>query len=909
MRRALMGVAVLALVWMADAGAAEEATRQWFRPDPAAPRRCVVARVIPSAGRVVGLLEWVEAHLTGDDERVDPAQCELLLRGPDGPVAGELSRAGRKLKFVPMGTGRIELTDPAVVREGENFTVKFTGRTIAADGRTGPDGQAWQWTLDGGEQGGGRFELYRPSSEVVYARYQGHTHAIAGVRGTPGNGGGATSGGTSGGGGEHTLTMTLAEPHPDRPAKMPTFWDMSPATIHRFIVSPLAPGKYTATVVAKDRNGKEVGRKDVPIFVDPQLENQFRATLASDGYYNVCQQGQSPQIKATVVNATAAAMNVRPVIEITDYWENVSRLEAEANVVPAGESGSWTLVWNTPASGWYLWHLRIESADGSKVLTEVEKTAAILPKAEDRILGVSPFESVHNQDYLNGAFGEDPDHLLHNLQLAGIQSVHNLVPSKAGDAVRRKYGLQPGVDAYTGPVLHGTNWNDPPGALAQMKTNARAAAEQNIPGAHYSCGDEINTFGTYNYSIWAAGQKLNALYIRQLDPTATFSLTQAGASLDLDLPSEMAQRGAWPYIDFLNIHFYYEDTAVLTHMLDCHAWLFRLYGERPMKLGLWNTAAPAAPTPLSQHPFEPSYLNSLRTQAARGVRQRTYIRRYPWVETIWHWNGYDWRDTAHHAMLFWNKTPKPLFVATSVVTWKLGGARHVGTLEHESVTLDAFDRAGHTVIVVTGGDGDVALGGFDGPVQVTNIMGHTRTVAADGALHVRLDSQYPLFIEPANGRALLEQAADNTTRKRQAEDYWRQHLAVLYAGPGRGTRRGEIVIPAGTSYDLPLWIINEGTRPIRGRLAFSNEVVEHPWYGGTQVTMQVEPGKESFTIAPGKQVLIPCKIAAKPTAQTHNATFRTQLYIQDGPQRTFIDPIRIDAIIVAAPKPGGDASE
>lgn len=105
----------MCLLCAADAGAAEDAPAPRFRPK-AAPRRHAVARVIPSAGRVVGLLEWVEAHLSGDDGRVAPTQCELSLRGPHGPVAGTLSREGRKLKFVPTGTGRIELTDLAVVR-------------------------------------------------------------------------------------------------------------------------------------------------------------------------------------------------------------------------------------------------------------------------------------------------------------------------------------------------------------------------------------------------------------------------------------------------------------------------------------------------------------------------------------------------------------------------------------------------------------------------------------------------------------------------------------------------------------------------------------------------------------------------------------------------------------------------
>ena len=854
-----------------------------------APRRNAVARVIPSAGRVVGLLEWVEAHLAGDDERLDPTQSELLLRGPDGPVAGALTREGHKLKFVPAGTRRLELSDPAVVRAGEGFTVTFEGNTIAADARVGPDGQAWRWALDGDDANGGRFDLYRPSGQVGYARYQGHTLPIAGV--------------ADAGDGEHTLTLVPAEPHPDRPAKMPTFWDMAGAMIHRFIVSPLAPGEYTATVVTRDSEGQELARRDVPLFVDPVLARQIRATLASDGYYNVSKQGHSPQIEVAVVNDTSAPANVRPVIEITDYWENVAQLQAESRLIPAGAAADWSITWTTPSGGWYLWNLRIESADGTKLLREVERTAAVLPAAEDRILGVPPYESVHNQDYLNGAYGEDPEHLLHNLQLAGIQGVHNRMPSRDNDTARLKYGLQPGVDAYTGPVQHHTNWLDVRSTIAKMKQDAKAAAENNIPGGLYSCGDEINTFGTYNYSIWAAGQKLNALYVRRVDPQARFAPTQSGASLDLDLPSEMALRGAWPYVDFLNLHFYYEDTAALTHMLDCHAWLSRLYGEKPMVLGLWNTAAPAPPTPLSQHPFEPIYLSSLRNQASRGVRQRTYIRRYPWVETIWHWNGYDWRDTAHHAMLFWNKTPKPLFVATAVVSWKLGGVQHVGTLTQGPVILDVFDRAGQAVIVVTGGEGDVALDGFQGPVEVTNIMGHSRALAADGTLRLHLDPQNPLFIEPADGGALLARAADSTQRQRAAEAYWRKHLAVLYTGHGRGTRRGEIIVPAGTTHDLAVWVINEGARPVRGSLAFSAEVVEHRWYGGAQATLHIEPGKEQFTVGPGQQALIPCKLSAAAEAQTYNATFRTQLYIHDGPQRIFIDPIRIDAIIVATPKP------
>ena len=44
-------------------------------------------------------------------------------------------------------------------------------------------------------------------------------------------------------------------------------------------------------------------------------------------------------------------------------------------------------------------------------------------------------------------------------------------------------------------------------------------------------------------------------------------------------------------------------------------------------------------------------------------------------------------------------------------------------------------------------------------------------------------------------------------------------------------------------------------------------------------------------------------LTAAPDAETYNATFRTQLYIHDGPQRIFIDPVRIDAIIVATPTP------
>ena len=70
-----------------------------------------IASIIPGQGRVVGLLEWIEAESTKElAEKIDPDRCEIILEGPDGRISGELEYSKARLKFVPAGTRRVNMT-------------------------------------------------------------------------------------------------------------------------------------------------------------------------------------------------------------------------------------------------------------------------------------------------------------------------------------------------------------------------------------------------------------------------------------------------------------------------------------------------------------------------------------------------------------------------------------------------------------------------------------------------------------------------------------------------------------------------------------------------------------------------------------------------------------------------------
>ena len=57
----------------------------------------------------MGLLEWIQAHPTLKRPQLDPAKCELIPKGPHGPVLGKLTRQGGRMKFVPDGTLKLKL--------------------------------------------------------------------------------------------------------------------------------------------------------------------------------------------------------------------------------------------------------------------------------------------------------------------------------------------------------------------------------------------------------------------------------------------------------------------------------------------------------------------------------------------------------------------------------------------------------------------------------------------------------------------------------------------------------------------------------------------------------------------------------------------------------------------------------
>jgi len=288
-------------------------------------------------------------------------------------------------------------------------------------------------------------------------------------------------------------------------------------------------------------------------------------------------------------------------------------------------------------------------------------------------------------------------------------------------------------------------------------------------------------------------------------------------------------------------------------------------------------------------------LSRLQDQAIHGFEQRIICRRYPWVKRIWHWNAYDYFECPHHSILFWDKTPKPLYVAIATMTWKLGGASYVGSLDVPGgVQAEVFDRRGQAVIALwSDRPRSIALRNVRGTATITNIMGQSKSRQARGTLRLTATPEPVLVDVPGN--ALLDQAYANAERLRQAEEYWRQHAIVVLSGPGRGTR-SEAILPAGDTLPLELWIANEGDEAMRGRMSLAREAREGDWYSPRTSVLD---GAQSFELEPGQQAKLTFRITANDNAGTFNLTLRTKTYLQIDGQEIFLDPSTIDIIVVA----------
>jgi len=841
-----------------------------------------IEAIYPSQNRVVGMLEWVQADL---GEAVDPAKCELILVGPDGKVPGKLSVNGRRLKFVPDGAGRIEMGAPAVTRADGGMVVKFVGTSIGAGVIQGPDGNAWQWRVDDSGPTG-RFDLYLPSKRVGYRRYSEHTQTIVGGL-EPG---------------EHRLTITPTKADSASLTPPGAYWIHS--RMPWFVTSTLRPGAYTATVVAKTSDGAESGRKVQRFYVDPVLTRDVTAHIETGHFGNVVLHGDDPQLRVVISNATTAPLELTASVEVMDFRGETKLIEGPTTSVLPDDSQTQSLLWPNPGVGWYLCTLRVTTPNDGKVVVATPVTVAILPAAPDRIVGAAPLEGVFDRG-LNGALEEDPekplqfsyhapDNHLSLYRKAGIQYIHGPISRTPEFLARtRKYGLEVGV-ADLGLGIR--EFDSPELAKAMSGFEARAATEikRFAPATSYQYGgDEANTFRSTSYQVWAAAQKVNYLALKRLDPNSQISTGQVGAWHDLDFFLGMAEQGAWPYIDFLNIHLYFPPEK-LRHSLDLYAWMFRQVGVKPVTLGLWARSGKTPANPESPFPFNDRYLAQLRAQAVAGFKQRVILRRYPWVNKYWHWNAYDYFECPDHSILFWDKTPKPLLAAIAALTWKLNGAAYVGPLDtgDSRISADVFDRRGQAVVAVwSESPRELVVDEVKGKVQVTDIMGRTSTVEADGELKLSVTPE-PILVE-VPGHTLLDQARSDADQLRQAEQYWRRRAIVFKAGAGRGTR-SEAILAAGDTLPLDIRIINAGDRTLRGRMAMARETRQGDWYGPT---VSVLDGFQPFELEPKEQASLVFRVSAKEDAGTSDLTLRTLGYVQSDSRQVFLDPTTINIIV------------
>ncbi len=857
-----------------------------------------VAAVIPSASRIVGFLEYVDVNLVPqiDGVDVDPSLSQIIVEGPDGLVPcrifdkksniavipwmmegdEDVKLIGQRLKAVPAGNKLVKPTS----RHGHDITIHFTGTSVAAEVINGPDGRTYDWTVDDAHTG--RFDLYLPTKWSGYGRFDAFRDRQLLVTGLPN--------------GDHVLKMGLGEPNPDAKPFSKAFW--IEASVRNFYASQLVPGKYNVTVIARSTDGKELGQQQTHFFLDPELATGLRAYVHSSGYANIFEQGASPQWTVTASNTTDQQHVIEPTIELTDFWGQTQELSALARPVKPGATQTWDLTWPKPESGWYL--CRMIARTGDKILTIREQTTSIVPqKAKERVLGSTPMEAVFDRG-INGVMDETPEQLWRIYQFGGIEADHLALHPTAENVERAaKFDFIPGL-AHGGGGYVTRDWSDVPKAVTRTREHPNKYARQYVKGWRHTVDDEANTFAPTSYQNVSAGQRIAAMALHQIDSDAELTPTQVGAWHDLDIYFEMYMQGAWPDVHYLNTHVYFQDPEWLLDGLNLYEWMQRKIPQRPMILGLWNTAVNSASNPVSPYPFDDRFVSVMYDQAIRGFHQRRYIRRYPWVERHWHWNAYDYFECPHHSILFWNKTAKPIYNVISTMTWKLNGSKYVGPLNlPDNVKADVFGRDGKAIITLWSDEPRrVTLDGISGPVQVTDLMGRTRTVSSS-TFDVGVEA---IYLEP-RGTVYLEQAATLAQNLKDEQAYWNRHAIVVVEGPGRGPRK-EMLLPAGENKELRIWIANEGDRPVTGRMTLARETSEGFWYGG--VLEVPEDHRKDFTfdaqrfeVQPGEQVSVTFTIGVRPNRNTRNVTLRTKTYIQVGQQEVFLDPATINMIVVA----------
>ena len=843
--------------------------------------------ILPSENRVVGLLEWVQADLRADPAgEIDPAKCEIMLEGPQGRVSGSTTVAGRRLRFVPSGTQRIASDAPGAARGGAERVVSFEGTSIGAAVIQGPDGGAWDWRVDDGEATG-RFDLYLPSTRVGQRRYAERTRPITGGLAP----------------GAHRLSLTPTEAHPSAMTPEAAFWIH--ARLGGFVTSSLQPGVYTANFVARTRDGAERGRVTRRFRVDPQRVRDVRAYLESGHFGNVWVTGQDPMWRAVIQNGGSAPLKAGLEVAVRDFRGGSSLIAGPAVSVPPGAERTAALPWPEGPPGWYVCALRLTTAAGREVLAADPVTAALLPDPAGRVADTTPVEGVFDRG-LNGALGEDPDrplafsyHLpdshLSLYRKAGIAYVHGPIARTPALLQRaRRQGIELGVADF-GLSIREFESPEAADALATFGQRAGRDIKRFAPGSGFQFGhDEANTFHGASYQVWAAAQKVNHLTLKAIDPQSRVTAVQAGAWHDLDFFLGMAEQGAWPFIDFLNIHLYFPPER-LRHALDLYAWMFRRLGAKPVTLGLWALSGKNHADPECAFPFGDAYMAQLRAQACDGFRQRVILRRYPWVTRTWHWNAYDYFECPHHSILFWDKTPKPLLAAVATLTLKLNGAGHVGALEtgDDQVNVDVFEREGRAVLAVWASrPRPLNLDGVQGEVAVTDIMGATTRVTAAGRLTLNATPEPVLVQVPGDG--LLKRARSDADHLRRATARRRRHAIVYKAGTGRGTRT-ETILPAGATLPLEMRILNAADEPLRGRMALARETRQGDWYGPT---IRVLNGFQPFDIEPRGQVSLVFRVSAAEEAVTSNLTLRTLGYVRVGTREAFLDPTTVDVILL-----------
>ncbi len=874
-----------------------------------------VAEVIPSVGRVVGFLEYVDVNvvpqINGID--VDPSLSEITVEGPNGHVAcriydkesnvqwwsaimegdEDVKVVGRRLKAVPAGT---KLGVKPTSRKGHDITVHFTGTSVAVEVINGPDGRTYDWTID--DTHTGRFDLYMPTKWSGYGRFEAFMDRQLLVTGLPD--------------GDHVLKMSLGEPNPDFKTPSPDLhtdvWMGS--LLRNFYVSQLVPGKYQVTVVAHSADGKELGRQQTHFYLDPELATGLNAYVHSSGYGNIFEEGASPRWTVTASNTTDKAHSVEPVIELTDFWGNTQQLSADARPVEPGQTQAWDISWPKPESGWYL--CRMIARTGNKILTIREQTASIVPKAKERVLGSTPMEVAFNRG-INGVLEETPEQLWRLYQLAGIEGDHfALKPTSENLEKAAKFNVQPGLGRGGGGYTT-RDWTDVPKAVKITREHPDKHARKYVKGWRHHKDDEANTFAPTSYQNVSAGQRISARAMHQFDPKAELTPTQVGAYPDLNLYFEMYMQGAWPDVHYLNTHVYFQDPEWLLDGLNLYDWMQRKIPPRPMILGLWNTVVSSASNPVSPYPFDDRFVRVMYDQSIRGFHQRRYIRRYPWIEQQWHWTVYDYFECPHHAILFWNKTPKPIYNMIATMTWKLNGSKYVGPLNlGDQAKADVFERNGKAIITLWSDEPcRVTLDGVTGLAQVTDLMGRSRT-ASSNTFDVGVEA---IYIEPKDA-AYLKQAAAMAEKLKDEQAYWNDHAIVVVEGPGRGPWR-EMLLRAGEKKELRIWVTNEGDRPVAGRMTLARDTREGFWYGGVldilggedkdprwggggylkDFTFDAQP----FEIQPGEQAPVTFTIGVRPKIKSRIVTLRTKTYIQVGQQEVFLDPTSINMIVMAHP--------